>query len=259
MKREEIEKKDRVIAGVLSGVIFTAVLVLCFFLVAFRIQDPPPGEQFVAVGMADFGSDLMAGGNTESANPSDTNQDDQAESNNQQTTASETTDVATQTNSDVAVNSSTKPKKDPKKPKEDEKPKVSNGLNNILDKINKGGGGGSDGENDGKGNEGTQTGDISGKGVVQGKGIGWSLAGRGMTGEPKLSESPKEEGTVVLDIYVDKNGKVIRTKRNIAQSTTSSNYLFQLAEKAAKTATFSVKNDAPVEQTGQMTFRFKLK
>lgn len=259
MKREEVEKKDRVIAGVLSGVIFTAVLVLCFFLVAFRIQDPPPGEQFVAIGMADFGSDLSAGGDTESQNPSDTPQDDQAESSSQQTESSATTDVATQNASDVSVNSSTKPNKDPKKPKEDPKPTVSDGLNNILNQINKGGGGGSDGENDGKGNEGNQNGDISGKGVVQGKGIGWSLAGRGMIGEPKLSESPKEEGTVVLDIYVDKSGKVTRTKRNISASTTSSNYLFQLAEKAALTATFTVKNDAPVEQTGQMTFRFKLK
>jgi hypothetical protein len=63
----------------------------------------------------------------------------------------------------------------------------------------------------------------------------------------------------VLTIFVDRNGNVLRTQRDYAKSNTSSNYLFGLAEKAAKTARFTVKTDAAAEQRGQMVFRFELK
>ena len=46
--RLSLEKRNKRQAAVLSGLLFAAVLVLCFFLTAFTIQDPPPGEQFVA-------------------------------------------------------------------------------------------------------------------------------------------------------------------------------------------------------------------
>ena len=59
---EHNEKKNRIRAGVMTGIVFSVVLLLCFFLVAFTIQDPPPGEQYVAVGFADMGSVDEAGG-----------------------------------------------------------------------------------------------------------------------------------------------------------------------------------------------------
>ena len=62
---EHNEKKNRILAGVMTGIVFSVVLMLCFFLVAFTIQDPPPGEQYVAVGFADMGSVDEAGGVTE--------------------------------------------------------------------------------------------------------------------------------------------------------------------------------------------------
>ena len=68
---ERNEKKNRIRAGVMTGIVFSAVLLLCFFLVAFTIQDPPPGEQYVAVGFADIGSVDDAGGVTESEIPSE--------------------------------------------------------------------------------------------------------------------------------------------------------------------------------------------
>ena len=49
-------------AGILTAVIFVGILFLCFFLTAFTIQDPPPGEQYVAVGFADLGEVEDAGG-----------------------------------------------------------------------------------------------------------------------------------------------------------------------------------------------------
>ena len=261
-KREEIEKKDRRKAAVISGLIFSVIMVLCFFLTAFTIQDPPPGDQFVAVGMADFGQDLSASGDSESEVPSEEVQEvveeEAAQSEEVQTTQTE--EIVTQEQSEASVPTSTTTEPTQEQEPAEEEQQVSSGLSSILDKINdSSGGGGSEGQGEGTGNEGDPGGQIDGTGVVQGDGVGWSLAGRGMLGKPKLNENPTEEGDVVLNIYVNKQGKVVRTSRNYPLSTTSSNYLFELAEKAAKTAKFSVKNDAPAEQKGTMTFRFRLK
>lgn len=262
-QRAEIEKKDRQKAAVLSALIFAGIVVLCFILTAFTIQDPPPGEQFVAVGMADFGNTYDAGGDNETEVPSEEVQEvveeETAQSEQVQTTTTE--QIETQETSEVAVPTSDTPSNnDTEQEPVEEEQQVSSGLSNILDKINdSSGGGGSEGDTEGTGNQGDPGGQIDGTGVVQGDGVGWSLAGRGMLGKPKINENPTEEGIVVLDIYVDRQGKVTRTKRNYVKSTTSSTYLFDLAEKAAKTAKFSVKNDAPAEQKGEMTFRFKLK
>lgn len=255
-QREVILQKDRRKAMLLAASIFIMVVLMCFFLTAFTIQDPPPGEQYVAIGMADFGDVLEAGGDSESEVPSE------EQSNQEQSQATESsdaaTDVATQTSSDVSVSSSPKPTPKPK-PKPD--PQPSDALNNALNNMNSSnGGGGSDGNSAGVGNEGDQNGQIDGSGAVQGDGVGYSLAGRGLIGRPKLTSNPQEEGIVVLNVFVDRNGKVIKTTRNYVKSKVSGqgHNLFALAEQAAKTAKFSVKNDAPPEQKGEMTFRFEL-
>jgi outer membrane biosynthesis protein TonB len=257
--REEIENKDRIKAGVLAFLIFAGLIVLCIFMTAFSIQDPPPGDQFVAVGMADFGDSADAGGDSESEVPSEEVQEVVEEAMSQSSTVETNTaeEIVTQETSDVSTPTSTKTEKtDPVEPEKT----VSSGLSSILDKINDtSGGGGSEGTTSGTGNQGDPNGNIDGKGVVQGEGIGWALSGRGMVGQPKLSEKPKEKGKVVLDIRVDRDGKVTSTDRNYNLSTTTSDYLFTLAEKAAKTARFSVKKDAPPSQLGSMTFLFELK
>lgn len=257
--REQIEKKDRVKAAVLAVLIFIGLFILCLFMTAFAIPDPPPGDQFVAVGMADFGNSVDAAGDSESEVPSEEVQEVVEEAVSESNTVESNTaeEIVTQETSDVSTPTSTNTENT--EPAEEEQT-VSSGLSSILDKINdSSGGGGSDGTTEGTGNQGDPNGNIDGKGVVQGEGIGWALSGRGMVGEPKLSEKPKEKGKVVLDIYVDRNGKVTSTSRNYPLSTTSSDYLFSLAEKAAKTAQFSVKQDAPPTQKGNMTFYFELK
>ncbi|WP_306641971.1 hypothetical protein [Sanyastnella coralliicola] len=257
--REQEEKKDRKIAATLSGIFFAGIIVLCFFLVAFTIPDPPPGEEYIAVGMADFGQDIKAGGDNETEVPSETPEnvveEESAQAEETQVTAAE--EVVTQDASDVSVPTNTNPEPDPDPEPVEEEQQVSSGLSQAFEHMNTSGGGGSDGSTEGTGNEGDPQGDIDGLGVVQGDGIGFSLGGRGMVGKPK-NVTPSEEGIVVLKIYVDRQGNVLRTDRDYVKSTTSSNSLFKLAEEAALTARFEVKSDAPAEQKGEMTFRFKL-
>ncbi len=257
VKREVILQKDRRKAMILSALIFVLVVLGCFFLTAFTIQDPPPGDQYVAIGMADFGDVYEAGGDNESEIPLEEVVDNtQSEATDASNSA---TDIATQNNSEMSVPSTPKPNPKPKPdPKPD--PKPSGDLKKAIDKLLNPSPGGGKGDDDGSGNQGNENGQIDGSGAVQGDGVGFSLAGRGLIGRPKLTENPKEEGIVVLEVYVDRNGKVLRTKRNYQKSKVSGqgHTLFALAEAAAMTAKFSVKNDAPPEQKGEMTFRFEL-
>lgn len=262
MDREELEKKDKRTGWIISIGVHLVLFVLFYFLAAYVITDPPPGDLYVEVAMADYGTDVTGSGEFETEVPSETLEEVVEENVSESTQPVETTQadpVVTQETSEVSTPSS-ETTTESSQEVEDPEPEVSNELSNVLNQINNSGGGGSEGSTEGTGNEGTTEGNIEGKGVVGGKdGIGWELSGRGMVGDPSLSEKPTEEGKVVLDIYVDRQGKVIRTARNYVESNTSSSYLFELAEKAAKTARFNVKDNAAPSQKGKMTFNFKLR
>jgi outer membrane biosynthesis protein TonB len=259
--REVVLQKDRRMAMLISALIFLGVVAVCFFLTAFTIQDPPPGDQFVAVGMADFGDVLEAGGDNESEISSEEVQEvvdrDQSQANQTNNSA---TDIATQNSSDMSLPSSPKPNPKPN-PKPD--PKPSNALSDALGNMtSSNGGGGSDGNNSGVGNEGDQNGQIGGSGVVQGDldSKGFSLGTRGQSAKPDINDSFDEEGTVMVDILVNQNGKVVSAKANPKHRLTStpSSKLHRLAEKAALTAKFQSDFNAPPQQKGGIVIRFEL-
>lgn len=254
------EKQDKRKAWGIALGIHIALFALLYFVAAYVITIPPPGDMSVELSMADYGFDVSAGGDTESETPSETIQEVEDNQTSQTSKPVETTDnrpIETQDNSSVSTNTGSGKKDNKEKEKEKE---VSNELSNILNQINQSGGGGSDGSEKGPGNQGNPDGKIEGKGVFGGKdGNGWELSGRNMIGEPKLSEKPTEEGKVVLRIYVDKNGKVTKVVPLVEEGNTTSSYLFKLAEKAALTAKFNVAPDAPASQSGKLTFNFKLR
>ncbi|NQX92003.1 MAG: hypothetical protein HRT74_07760 [Flavobacteriales bacterium] len=262
VKAKQEREKKWVAAAFTFGVV-VRVLIVLFVLTAYTIEDPRPGEQFVSVGMEDYGNNESGSGDVESKSPSEQDNNDEPATSAEETVEStptqeivtqETSTVSTPTSPSEATQTTSNPTPDP-----EPEPQIDSKLDKLLGKIGESGGGPSEGKSDGDGNDGSENGQIDGKGVLQGDGIGWSLSGRGMLGKPKLNETPKKEGKVVLDIYVDRNGKVVETRRNYPASTTADTYLFELAEKAAKKATFSVKSDAPPKQKGSMTFNFKLK
>jgi periplasmic protein TonB len=237
------------------SIVFHSAIVLLIFIFGFGfvVPDPPLGSESVMLTLKDFGMDNDAAGDVESNSPSETVTE--AAQTSPQTTPTQNTPVpvVTQTTSTTSTPTTTQTTTKPVATE----PQIDPGLNNILDMINNNnGGGGSQGQTSGQGNQGAEDGNIDGNGVFDGG--GWSLVGRGIVGYPTLGEDIKEEGKVVLDIWVDRNGKVTASSVNIAKSNTSSSYLFELAKKAAKTAKFNVKQDAPPSQSGSMTFIFKL-
>lgn len=258
MKTQEEKSDERKAAAITLG--FHAIVVaLMFFLVAFSVQDPAPGDMYVEIGMADYGFDEKAGGSDESENPSPSvqeNQDTQTSSQTKPVTAP-TVDKVTQETSTVSVPKGTKTDKPSDKPTEEQKP--SSQLSNILGQINNKGGGGSDGSQTGTGNEGNPDGKIEGKGVIGSDGIGFDLGGRGMSTRPVVTGAPDENGLVVVDVMVDSNGNVIGTPTvNDNLSTTTSGKLRKMALDAAKTAKFEAKPGATT-QKGKIYFNFKVK
>jgi TonB family protein len=246
-----------------KGVFVSSLIVhglIAFFLIQFvkcERPDPPLGSMVVEMDiMADWGNNTEGMGETESENPS-TNPTDSP--NPEQSAATPTVNttpkVNTQTSSTVTVpkgNSNDKPV---------ETPKTSKGAGIIKNNSQSTGGGQeSDGNKEGPGNNGTQSGMIEGKGIFGGKegGGGWSLMGGELTKKP-TSDLPTEQGKVVVDIEVDKDGNVVGATINVAKGNTSSQALYNLAKKAAFTAKFTPRTDgSSAKRKGTLTFNYKL-
>lgn len=95
-----------------------------------------------------------------------------------------------------------------------------------------------------------------------GDGLGgplYSLANRNARSIPVPKAAFQEEGKVVVEITVDKNGNVINAKPGVKGSTTSNPNLLEIARKAALSAKFNSSSDAPEEQKGTITYNFILK
>lgn len=112
----------------------------------------------------------------------------------------------------------------------------------------------------GKGIEGSEDGNAS---TGKDTGIGgygtFDLNGRslGEGGLPRPVYNEKDEGRVVVTITVDPSGKVIRTSINKRTNTVNA-ALRRAAEEAARQARFN-RVEEPNDQTGTITYYFKLK
>lgn len=112
------------------------------------------------------------------------------------------------------------------------------------------------------GGEGAGGGTGGGIGTGNGKGVGpgtsYDLAGRTYLSLPKPNYNSQVEGVVVVEVTVDKEGRVIAANPGHRGSTTMDENLLQDAKKAALSARFDRKPDAPAVQKGTITYRFRL-
>ena len=114
----------------------------------------------------------------------------------------------------------------------------------------------------GTGNQGVPEGsanvDRYGPGGGIGNGVSASLDGRTSLSLPKPQYPGNEEGIVVVQVTVDKNGLVQKADPGVRGSNTADPGLIAAAKKAALQAKFNVDNNAPAVQTGTITYRFRL-
>jgi colicin import membrane protein len=122
----------------------------------------------------------------------------------------------------------------------------------------------SEGDAGGPGNQGVETGSVDSKVRGEGSGLGdsgisFDLKGRGFQLLPAPEYKYQGEGRVVVEVSVDKLGRVTQAVPGIKGSTTLDEYLLNVAKEAALKARFEAKPDAPVIQKGTITYNFILK
>lgn len=91
-----------------------------------------------------------------------------------------------------------------------------------------------------------------------GNGISFSLGGRGSKYLDKPSANFKEQGTVKVDIWVDRNGKVIKAAVNRKGTNVIDPTMHQTAIDAAMNSTFAEDLSALELQRGSITYNFIL-
>ncbi len=260
-------RKDE-IKGMAGTIIFHALLVLALLFLALRTPLPLPTEGGVEVNLGNSDDGM---GNIQ---PRELTAASQATPPPQQVAAeeelvTEDTEEAPAIEPKPVVKPKPVQKPEPKpvvkpEPTPEPAPKVDPralfpGKNATGDKTGQGGNEGITGK---PGDQGKPTGDPNATGYDgtggSGGGVSFDLGGRSSRSIPRPGSNFRESGTVVVTIYVNRQGNVTRVISGAKGTTTSNAQLRLLAEQAAKQAKFSPKEDAPEEQKGTITYIFEL-
>lgn len=248
-------------SGLIGTILVHLLLLLMFLSFGMTYQDPPePNEGSM---MINFGTSDEGSGEVEAEEATSSPSENVTPSENTNASAAEE-QVLTQTDTEAPeINSS---ETQAEEVVQEEQQVASQNLLNALDAANNANNNTED-DNEGdsgnpgnQGNQGDPDGDPNSHGhsTVPGNGIGYSLGGRGSVSFKKPENPTQKDGTVVVDIWVNKVGKVVRAKSGARGSTTTNPILQKKAEEAAYKAKFKSDESAPFEQKGTMTFVFIL-
>ncbi len=274
------EKKSLAITSVITVIL--ALLLLFFGLTSMY----PPVENGIAI---NFGNSAVGMGETQPSKPvkmaptvKTTPQEPQPQK--EVSPQKQNKDILTQNTEDAPVippkkkKEKTKehkvipPKKETvkkevqKKPVEKPKPSKSttDALNNILNgKKQQGSSAKGEGNDQLAGDKGDPSGDRNATSYYgQGKGLSGSgnyrLSGRKALVKKKYVQKCNEEGTVVVEIKVNRQGNVVRAIPGVKGSTNTSSCLLEPAKRAALDTKFNADPNAPAIQTGYIIYVFKL-
>ncbi|MFY9243768.1 MAG: energy transducer TonB [Polaribacter sp.] len=151
-------------------------------------------------------------------------------------------------------------------PKEKPKPKPSkettDALNSLLNGNSENGNPKGEGDDKINGVKGDLKGDPDSNkyygNTGNGSGGNYNLAGRKALSKPIEQPDCQEEGTVVVSITVDKNGKVISAIPGVKGSTNTAACLLKPAKEAALRTTWNIDENAPPKQIGTIIYKFSL-
>ncbi|MDR1672896.1 MAG: TonB family protein [Bacteroidales bacterium] len=255
--------------GLIGTIIFHGGLLALLMFLAFRTPLPLPEEQGILV---DFGNSRQGWGNVEPRASEPAPQPQPAVAATPQQQSRENNPVLTQNNEEAPTvapktdpKEQDKPKEETKKPVDPPKPveepkRTVNQRAMYTRRSDNADATTSQGETGGQGNHGSPTGtpNVHVYGEGGGEGNSFSLTGRGLQGIlPKPVYNSQEQGIVVVEITVDKDGNVIDAESGVKGSTTLDKTLLDAALKAARRAKFTRKPDSPV-QKGTITYIFKI-
>ncbi len=235
MNEENRRKLISAIITLFVSLIGTGIL----FVVALPYPDPPPpelGVEMNAEELSDIGDDFdnaSEGGEDVSNNVASNYSKENIV--NQDT---EEAPISSKRNETVT------PKKENEKPAE---PAINQNALFSKGKVKKGNGG-SQGISEGSGS--------GAGGNGEGKGVSFNLGGRGAKELVPPSASNNTPGKIVVEIFVDKEGNVVRAKAGVKGTTISNSNLYRKCEQAARKCKFAADPNAPEEQRGTITYRF---
>ena len=248
---ENKEKKDKGIA-IVGTIVVHALAVLVLFLMAFKTPLPLPGEEGVEVdlGMMDQGM-----GNIQPEKPAIPMA---AQPQQEQTKKEE--DIVTQNDEEAPAIEKPKPTKPKQETKPVEQPKPAVNQKALFKGSNSPQAGGSEGITGQPGDQGKPNGlagikKYDGNGG-KGNGTGYDLGGRGAKSLHRPDDDFSEEGKIVVDIWVNRAGQVVRAEVATKGTDIINNAMRQKAIQAAKRSTFASDPDAPEEQHGTITYTF---
>lgn len=260
---------------VLTSIIMTLIILLLLIFRMSLTSIPPEQEGGIAI---TFGTNKVGRGEISPAQPSQAvSPPDPSPTPPQptETTPQPAENVLTQDTDEETVaipkKETKKPKKEPQpeKKKKEQKPEASttNALANVLNASNKtsaqGKGNGNQGDDNLDGYKGDPKGDpysnsFYGGDGSGGNGKGWGLNGRRYISGEKIFQDCNESGFVVVQIEVDRSGKVIRAKAGEKGTTNKAPCLLEAARKSALTYRFNPDDKAPQTQIGFISMHFKL-
>ena len=275
---KEEENKNRIISASISAAIFALLLL---FFILFKIITPNPpfapggGGQELGLGLINVGpgdieygsigevNDVVAEEKLETTPPAKTSDEAVVTAEGGENVKLKEEKPEIKNNTTVITPVKPKPKTEAEKLLEKFKKNAGKTGGGIGDSNTEGQNGAPTGDPSKEGNGGSGTGDGTGTGDGKGPGTGdgpggkygFSLKGRAIVNPPTLPKDTKEEGKVVVEITVDKNGNVIEANPNGRGTTTASPILKAKAKQAALATKFNVSGQFE-EQTGTITIIF---
>lgn len=246
------EKKDKGIA-VAGTIVVHALAVLVLFLMAFRTPLPLPGEEGVEV---DLGMMNQGMGNIQPNKPAIP----QAATPQPKQTTNREENLTQNDEEAPALERPKNNKPNQETPTEQPQPKPKVNERALFRGDNTPQAGGSEGVTGQPGDQGNPNGirdvhQYDGNGG-QGNGPGYSLGGRGAKSLHRPSDDFTEEGTIVVDIWVNREGKVVRAEIATKGTDIINATMREKAKQAALRSSFVPDPTAPEEQKGTITYHF---
>ncbi len=230
------EKDNR--KALYAALIFMMLMLLFFLLVSLDEPDPPMQEEIIEI---EFGGELE-GGSAAS--------EEITEEVVEETVTESAEEIETQEESPVVVASGQNQSSSTSTNTQEAKPDP------VDNSLGFPGGGGTTGSGTGNGpgfGNGTGLNGDGGKGVDDG--MGTENLSRKCIDKGGLPVQTQEEGKVVIDVWVNDKGEVVKVKLN-SKTNTASNNLIGLAKRFAKTRLYQKLLGAPTQFVGSVTYNF---
>lgn len=225
--------------GLVGTLLFHALLVGCFFLFGFSTPLPLPAEEGIEVNLGNSDDGM---GDIQPENPASMDASSPA-------TDNENVNLTQNTEESASLNTN--------RTTTQHQPETNPVNTNIRYTGRNATQGGNEGVTGRPGDQGNPNGNPNATNHygTPGHGISFKLDGRKSKSLPKPNYNSREEGIVVVEIWVDEAGNVIKAVAGVRGSTTTNQTLYNLARDAAMRSKFEAKASA-IEQKGTITYNF---